>query len=82
MKGLDNFLTKASFDYDNFTPVTSGSFSESVEGKDIPILIDEVQCANCESEIGWSSDGTFTEFWTNQTETQYLCDDCCEDNWK
>jgi hypothetical protein len=82
MKGLDNFLTKASFDYDNFTPVTSESFSESVEGKDIPILIDEVRCANCEAEIGWSSDGTFTEFWTNQTETQYLCDDCCEDNWK
>jgi len=82
MKGLDNFLTKASHDYDYFTPVTSESFSESVEGKDIPIFIDEVQCANCEAGIGWSSDGTFTDFWTNQTETQYLCDDCCEDNWK
>ena len=38
--------------------------------------IDEVFCTECDCGVGWSSDGTFGEFMTDDDETVYLCEDC------
>lgn len=82
--GLDRYLTKASYDYDFMEKVEAKGITEvdKETGITYPTYIDELECSACKCHIGWSSDGTFTEFWTNQTESTYLCDDCCDNDWK
>lgn len=51
------------------------------EGMQIPLFIDELTCEDCDGGIGWSSDGTFTEFYTDSQEKHYKCEDC-HDEWR
>lgn len=45
-----------------------------------PIFIDELSCEDCEKGIGWDSDGTFTEFYADDSDKHYKCEDCY-DTW-
>ena len=46
------------------------------QGAQIPTYVDELECEDCNKGIAWSSDGTFTEFYTDEQERHYKCEDC------
>jgi hypothetical protein len=41
-----------------------------------PTHIDELSCEDCDWEVGWSSNGGFTEFYADDSDTHYKCEDC------
>lgn len=82
---FDRWLTRDPHYHGNgLTEVERENWTETDKesGTTYPILIDELTCS-CGKHIGWSSDGTFTAFWTDDNESVYLCEDCVaevEDN--
>ena len=44
-------------------------------GIDVPKYVDGISCHECDAPIGWSSDGSFVDFWFASDET-WVCDDC------
>jgi hypothetical protein len=60
--------------------VTAKEMTEEEEGFSIPMFIDELECEDCNQGIGWCSEGSFTEFYTDEQEKHYKCEDC-HDEW-
>lgn len=58
--------------------VTSEQMTDTVRGMSDPQCIDELSCAACSTAIGWCSTGTFTDFYTDPTDTHHICTDCYE----
>jgi len=87
MSKFDAWLTRdPGFNFNPLWQVTAESWSETVEGFDpetgpwrmdnLPIRIDETYCTTCNQGIGWDSETGFTEFWTDDNESVYLCEGC------
>lgn len=47
-------------------------------GVTYPTHIDELSCEDCDGWIGWSSCGSFREFYSDASDTHYKCPDCHE----
>lgn len=56
--------------------VTQEKMTNSVQGMNDPQQVDELTCTDCGAPIGWCSTGTFTDFYTDNTNT--VCIDCHE----
>lgn len=56
--------------------ITVDDLTNDEEGLRIPQHIDELSCAVCEAAVGWCSEGSFTDFFTDDSDTLNLCIDC------
>ena len=56
--------------------VTSEQLTDTVQGMSDPQCVDELSCAVCTTAVGWCSTGTFTDFYTDDSDTLNLCVDC------
>jgi hypothetical protein len=79
MSAFDKWLTTERVVY-MMNVVTAKEMTEEEEGMSSPLFIDELECEDCTKGIGWSSDGTFTEFYTDDNDKHYKCEDC-HDEW-
>lgn len=73
---FDRWLTNDSRHGDSMELVEKESLMDSHEGITFPTYIDELTCEDCNKGIGWSSDGGFTEFYADDSDTHYKCEDC------
>jgi hypothetical protein len=56
--------------------VKQEQMTNTVQGMSDPQCVDELSCVVCETAIGWCSTGTFTDFYTDDSDTLNLCVDC------
>jgi hypothetical protein len=63
---------------DTMLLLTREEMTDDVEGLSNPRCIDELSCEVCEAPVGWCSTGTFTDFYTDDSDTLDLCVDCYE----
>lgn len=81
--GLDRYLMRGNDRGDHFYKAEKWQVTDEVDGMTVPRCVDEFTCRDCGTALGWESHGgTFIEFWTNLSDTETLCDDCCDDDWK
>jgi hypothetical protein len=58
--------------------LTREEMTDEVQGLSDPQCVDELSCEVCEEPVGWCSTGTFTDFYTDDSDTLNLCVDCYE----
>lgn len=78
MSAFDKWLTTQPTN-DEMSVVTKEGMTDYHEGMACPTFVDELQCEDCQGGIGWDSDGTFSEFFTDDQERHYKCEDCHEE---
>lgn len=81
MSKFDTWVTRdPGYNFRALWEVTKESWSESDgQFRVLPILVDEVRCSVCSTAVGWGSESGFTEFWTDDSESAYLCEGCAEE---
>ena len=56
--------------------ITADEMTNDEEGLRVPQHIDELRCESCSTPVGWCSQGSFTDFFTDESEKHNLCSDC------
>lgn len=59
-----------------FIQVTQDALTNYEEGLSNPQHIDELSCVVCDDAVGWCSTGSFTDFFTDDSDSHNLCIDC------
>jgi hypothetical protein len=62
--------------------ITKEELVSHEEGLRIPQHIDELRCAVCSTPIGWCSEGSFIDFYEDDSKEFDLCTDCKEQDMK
>ena len=58
--------------------ITADDLTNDEEGLRVPQHIDELRCEHCAAPVGWCSEGSFTDFFTDESDQHNLCSDCCD----
>lgn len=56
--------------------VSTADMTDEVNGMADPQCVDELRCDECAAPVGWCSSGSFTDFFTDQSDQHKLCADC------
>lgn len=81
-QALDRWLTTAP-EYYGMDLVTREALTDTCPESGLPIAlhVDELCCEDCEGHIGWSSEHGFVEFYADDSDKHFKCEDCHTD-WK